>query len=108
MAPETKIKICEKLEKSSAEAEMKAYLLGKLDALNEAQAGELLGILTEEENLTEEALARKKSEVFKRLMGDMKAFARKSLSADQKNIEEGESVKDKALLEQMENKLNAL
>ena len=63
MAPETKIKICEKLEKSSAEAEMKAYLLGKLDALNEAQAAELLGILTEEENLTEEALARKKSEV---------------------------------------------
>ena len=108
MAPETKIKIREKLKKSSAEAEMKAYLLGKLDALNEAQAAELLGILTEEENLTEEALARKKSEVFKKLMVDMKGFAKKSLSSVQKNIEEDESVKDKALLEQMENNLNAL
>src|SRR3989338_2562680 len=94
--------IQEKLKNSSADPEVKGYLLENLDGLNEVQVADLLAILVEEERLVEEAVAEQKSKAFKRLMGDMKVFTQKMLRSARSKVEENESAAGQKDLEKLE------
>ena len=96
------------LKSSTVNKDIKDYIIDVLDKLDEKQKNKLLDILNYEKEIVQSEIEKEKNNIFKELLIQIKLLAKDFKKKYLNKLEETEIIKEKQMMESLENQLNEL
>lgn len=105
---QTEPQIQKYLKKSLIDEEMKTFWQKKLPELNDSQKQQFLEILQDEERLLKKAVDETNTPIYKKMIEDMKALAKKLIKKYREKSESIEKEQEQETLQNLEDELHNL